>query len=246
MRDLERALRRSGRPATAIVVALIGVVYVLAWFTKSPFFVELAFNGLARPWTALTYPLASTGSGGAFIGVLLELWWLWMIGGEVESVMGTARYAVFFALATLVGALGISVGTLLVSHGALLFGPLLPIGAVTVAWATRSPNASVRIYGVIPITARWLAVIYAGIVLFSLGESAPLMGVFGLLPLALGFFLASGRIPGVPYSAAAAARESRAERRKREEFDNEVRDRKKDREERERLRKLFEGSLDDK
>jgi membrane associated rhomboid family serine protease len=250
-REFDRKLQRTGRPATTLIIGAIGLSFLLAWFTKSPFFVEtLGFISWSKPWTALTYPFASFGDGGGFVGLLLELWWLWWMGYEVESVVGTTRFVIFFALVTLVGAIGISIGHVFAGAGLSgavpLLSPLIPIGALTVAWATRSPGATIRLYAVIPITAFWLAWIFVGIVIFNYGNGAPIIGVCGTLALAFSWVFASNRIPGMPYSAVVAEKQSKAAKLKAVAYENEVRSRKVEREERERLRKLFEGSLDDK
>lgn len=246
-REFQRSLYRTGRPVTVVVIAAIAACYVLAWFTKSEFFrAELAFQTLSKPWTSLTYPFASFGDGSDFIGTIFELYWLYIIGGEVENSVGGARYSIFLLAATLLGGLGVAIGSGLAgaSHFGLE-GPLLPIGAVTAAWASRNPKATVRLWAVIPITAMWLAWIYAGIILFELGNRAPIIGVFALLPLGAAWLFATNRIPGVYYSSALADKNSAKARCKEQVFRAEVDRRKIDRDERERLRKLFEGSISD-
>src|ERR1700722_7923334 len=94
-------LMRSGRAATYILIALLGAFYVMAWLTKSPaFVVTLTFIGdWTRPWTALSYPLATAGEGNSFIWQLLLLFWLYWIGGDLEREIGSARvFGMFLVL----------------------------------------------------------------------------------------------------------------------------------------------------
>jgi membrane associated rhomboid family serine protease len=241
---------RTGRAATYILIALLGLCYVLAWVTKSPLFVkDMWFDGnWSHPWTALTYPFASEGMGGALIWELFLLWWLYWIGSDLEREIGAARVFGIFLISSLIGACCVDVAWIVTHRFNMpLMSSIIPIGALTVAWGTRNLNASIRLYAVIPITGKWIAIIEAVLVLFVVGDGNPVAGVFALVPLALAWAYAANRLPGVPFgkSAAKISKAAKATERRDKSYYDDVFRRAKEREERERLRKLFESSLDD-
>lgn len=242
-------LLRSGRAATYSLIGLLGVAYVLAWLTKAPVFGPgMAFDGnWSHPWTAITYPFASLGIGSNLFWELLLLMWLYWIGTDLERAIGAAKLFAFFFGATVLGAACVNLAWLLTNHiNYPLAGSIIPIGALTVAWGTRNPTACVRLWMVIPITGKWIAILEVGLVLFAVGDGNPAAGVFALVPLALAWAFAGGRLPGfssvrrsqTPPSAKATERMS-------DSYYDDVRRREKDRAERERLRKLFEDSINE-
>lgn len=205
-------------PATIGLIALGSVPFLLAWFGLKQlvdWFALAPVLALARPWTLLLYPLADVGNGSAIIGVLFLSYWLYMIGSSLEKEIGTGLLAAATGILTLAGGLAWWLG-----------GSLMMPAAVQMA--------------------KWLAVLTAVVVLFISGSGAPLMGVFALLPLLLAFLYATNRIPGLKFGATVA--DVKSSKKQRQEFDNYMNDvykREQEREERERLRRLFESSLDD-
>jgi hypothetical protein len=243
-------LIRSGRAATYTLIALLGLCFVLAWVTKSPIFVkEMWFDGnWSHPWTTLTYPFASTGTGGELIWVLFLLLWLYWIGSDLERELGSARVIGIFLLSSLIGAVSVyAAWSLTHKFNGPLLSSIIPIGALTVAWGTRNQNANIRLYAIIPITGKWIAIIEAALVLFVVGDGNPIAGIFALVPLAMACAYAANRIPGFAFgkSAPKVSKAAKATERKDKSYYDDVHRRAKEREERERLRKLFESSLDD-
>lgn len=249
LNDIKRTVRAAGAPATVALTVAMFVTYLVAWVTKSSFFFTgLAFTGnVGRPWTFLTYPFASTGAGKDFIWLLVILWWFWSFGVAVERDMQTRRYTAFFFASALVGSLVVFVGGLFLRGSMLLAGALIPVSAVTIIWCAVYPNDTIMLFAIVPLTGKWLAVITAGLVLFELGSVNPVLGLIGLLPLAAAWAVAKNTIPFFPYSGRLADRtaEKKRDSIKAAAFENEVKNRRQEREERERLRRLFENSLDD-
>ena len=248
--DLFTQLIRTGRAATYTLIAVLGLCYVLAWLTKSPFFIkDMWFEGdWSRPWSTITYPFASGGIGGALIWELMLLWWLYWVGSDIERAIGAGRVFAFFFATALIGACTVDLAWVLTHKLNMpLMGSIIPIGALTVAWGTRNQNTSVRLYAVIPITGKWIAIIDAALVLFVVGDGNPLAGVFALFPLGLAWAYAANRLPGLPFSPSQrkSNRAAKATERREKSYYDDVFRRAKEREEQERLRKLFESSLDD-
>lgn len=236
-------------PATIGLIALGSVPFLLAWFGLKQlvdWFALAPVLALARPWTLLLYPLADVGNGSAIIGVLFLSYWLYMIGSSLEKEIGTGLLAAATGILTLAGGLAWWLGGSLMMPAAVQMGMMLPAAALTVLWAMRNPEHTIMLMMIIPIKAKWLAVLTAVVVLFISGSGAPLMGVFALLPLLLAFLYATNRIPGLKFGATVA--DVKSSKKQRQEFDNYMNDvykREQEREERERLRRLFESSLDD-
>jgi hypothetical protein len=243
-------LARSGRIGTYVLTGLLAATFVLAWLTGSHFFsAGLAFAGFAPPWGFITYPFAVTLNGGELIWLLFLLLWFYWLGCDLERELKTPTFVGLFFAATVVGSAAILLCAKVFGGSMVLVGPMIPIGAVTVAWGVRNLNSSVRLWAVIPITGKWIAIIEALLVLFAYGQGMPVRGVFALIPLGLAWAYAANRIPGVPFGPLGTTiREGRAllkrERNNKVYFDD-VRKREKERADRERLRKLLEGSVND-
>lgn len=247
--DLKRAVRQAAAPANVGLVIALFLSYVVMWLAKSVvLFKLLAFiPSTHQVWTVLTYPFASTGAGDAFICMLILVWWLWSIGNTVEKEMGTHRYLLFFFVCTALGAISMVVASVVLKSSAPLYGALIPVASITVAWGMANPNSQILMMMIVPMAGRWVALIAAGIVLFALGDGNPVVGVFGLLPLLFATAVATNRIPFYLYSQSLSSRKNQnsIENKRARAIEDKVRNRKKEREERDRLRKLFESSIDD-
>ncbi|MBS1716920.1 MAG: rhomboid family intramembrane serine protease [Armatimonadetes bacterium] len=240
LEDFQRSVRRAGAPVTTGLIAAISIGFLGVFFLKAPFYDALALgpSWLSQPWTLITYPFVF----GGFLSALFLGLMLWMIVRFVESDMGSNRFAALFVGITLFNAFAF-----LVMMSLMGFPPQMasyvPFSALFVTWCSRNPNAEIRLYGIIPIQAKWLALIDAGFTFFGIGSVHPLLGAVALLPLIFCWFFAANQIPGLSYRA--QYKKSKAEVQKENAFFDDVRKRKQEREERERLRKLFESSLED-
>lgn len=248
--DMRRKALGSGAPATVGIIAALGVTFLLAWFgMRSVFGDLLAFSSdqaLSRPWTLLTYPFASVGDGRGLIFFLFLLLWLWWVGSTLERSLGRSFYLATFGVLTLLGSLSMLVGGLLTGAGAVLLGPGLVVAALTMIWCAKFPEATIMLFMVVPFKGKWLAILTAALTLFGYGTGAPLLGAFALIPLALGWLFGAGKLPiGTP--SRGPSRVSKSEQKKKEvehrSYMDSIRKKQKDREERERLRKLFESSI---
>ncbi len=236
--------RRVPYPATYGLIALLSLTFVIQWFSQNFTMFEWMMLGTAelgkKPWSLVTYPFVQ---GGSFIWFLIQLLWLYSIGTFVERDLGVARMAIIWGIASLLGGLMFVLGHALSSSGGILAGALIPISTLTVLWASRYPTMETRMWGVLPVKAMWIGWIAAGVVLFDLGKP-PAVGVVCLIPLVLAWAFASGRLP-ITYGAGPLVKKKLGPRGRvyKEEYYDDVKRREKDREERERLRKLFEDSL---
>jgi len=254
LRDFQSRLRRSGNPATIVILAISAAVWLISWMTQGTFGLRLSFySDFSQPWGVVTYPFASYGLGTGFVWVLLLFYWFWWVASDNERMLGTAKFvAVFFGFAV-AALVFLFIGALLhrmlfVEPGPNLSGLELVTAALTVMWCVRNKGAMVRMFAILPVSGLILGWITVGIVLFGYGSiyRSPLMGVFACLHLGLAYLFVIGRVPGLTYARPSqSSKVLKAQEQRSRAYYDEVSRRAKDREERERLRKLFEGSLKD-
>jgi membrane associated rhomboid family serine protease len=117
---------------------------------------------LLRPWTIVTYMFLHAGIGHIFFNML----GLFFFGPRVEERMGSNRFITLYLISGIVGALFSIVlaprNPILGASGAVL--------GVLMAFARFWPRERLLIWGVVPVEARWLVIIYAAL---------DLMGGFG-------------------------------------------------------------------
>ena len=138
------------------------VVMFLATYVYQGFYWQLVLVPaliLERPWTLVTYMFLHGGL--TLIG--FNMLALFFFGPRVEARIGS-RHFIWFYLAS-----GIAGGLL-----SLVFSPRAPIigasGAVygvSFAFAYFWPRDRIYIWGVLPVEARWLVILYAGVDLFG-------------------------------------------------------------------------------
>jgi len=110
---------------------------------------------LARPWTIVTYMFLHAGFGHIFWNML----GLYFFGPRVESRMGSQRFLTLYLVSGVVGAL---FSVLLAPRNPILGASGAVLG-VLMAFARFWPRERLYIWGVLPIEARWLVIIYAAI-----------------------------------------------------------------------------------
>jgi len=241
---------RSSTPATFGAIGLIAVAFLLSWVPSTGAWMA-ANLALAVPqmsaWQLITYPLFIGNAGGILLCLFFAAWWLLMIGQSLESGIGSRAMTFLLLLATVVGGVFFWIGAAVAQTPGILFGPFLAISYLTVVWASRNPDQTIMLMMIIPIKAKYLALLTTALVLFGYGAGAPLLGIFVALPMAAAWFWGATRLSalaGMPSLNADAKRKQRDEREFRGYIDD-VRKREQEREERERLRKLFEDSVSD-
>ncbi len=167
----------SNAPLTLALIVLTAFVFLLS-FARVPIAQALYFTAptsLAQPWRLLTYPLVATD----IIGLLFNCLGLWWIGASLERSWGTKFYAAFFAAMTVITAVGMSLGSLLL-HVPAYVGYYLPMSALFFAWCCLNANEEIRIYGIFPVLGKWMAVGEVLIIFFTNSAMHPMMGFFAL------------------------------------------------------------------
>lgn len=255
-RDFAQNARMSGAPVTVALVIAQSASFLAAFFTQRPLLQSLMFmtaggRVMGGPWTFASYPFFIPGNGQDLFWFVLTMLWLWGFGCAVERDLGPLKFALVWVSLTILGALGLWAGSAILQGNAWsLYGGIVPISAITVIWGVRNPDSPVMLMLVLPITGRWLAWFTAGISVVyvaSMNQNAQ-AGLFSALPLIAAYLYASNRLPFVAYgSGPVMARKpgGKAPVWMTDEYVDNVKKREKEREEKERLRRLFENSLRD-
>ncbi len=236
-------MKPTAYPVSLALCVLLAVGAVLS-FSKVG--ADLAFvTGMAdsRPWTALTYFMIS-----APIAALLNGWSIWSFGRQMESDIGSGKFAAFVVTSILLAALGIQMGSLFLGKQAFMSGAWPLAAAMILAWSVRFPRTIVSLMFVAQVEGKWLGILAVGFTLISATPYA--IAPFALLALAFAWAFAANKIPFFPYGRPLAEIKKqrtfgRGIQGPREGYFDDVKRREKEREEKERLRKMFEGSIKD-
>jgi membrane associated rhomboid family serine protease len=246
-RDFGAASRRNAAPGTTVLVVAIIACFVIGWSVMHDLPGNLLFEAnpswlFSHPWSLVTYPFSDVQP----VSILFAALALWGFGGQVERELSTARFIVVWLAFSALAALCLLVGAQLFHlNNVPLMTAWVPISMVLVMWGTRNPNTQMMFMFVIPIAGKWLAWLAAALVFFAV--PAPEVAPFAAIPCILAYFFAANKIAFLPYSRGDQkyiGKDKKWERYNKSYYE-EVQRREKEREERERLRKLFEGSLND-
>src|SRR3954463_4882013 len=110
-------------------------------------------EALVHPWTVVTYMFLHGGFGHIFFNMLA----LYFFGPPVEQRMGGNRFITLYLLSGIVGALfSIVLRVPVIGASGAVMG-------VSLAFARFWPRQQILIWGVLPIEARWLVILYAAI-----------------------------------------------------------------------------------
>ncbi len=117
------------------------------------------------PWQLITYQFLHGGFAHIFFNMLM----LWMFGMEIENIMGSRKFLVFYLLAGIGGGLlQLSLGT---GAGAII-GASGAVFGVMVAFAMFFPDRMIYIYFLFPVKAKYLIVFLMVIEFLSVGNGS--------------------------------------------------------------------------
>jgi len=212
-----------------------------------------------QPWQLVTYPFAYTPltDAIAFMFFVCLIAWMIFAGMTVEREIGSPRFAIMWIAMSIAPALLIGVYSSIARLSFGFGGPFLPAAGLTIAWCTRYASEQILLYGFIPMAGKWVAWITAAMVFFLYGAMRPEFGILAAGPLVLPWLYAANRLP-FPYGRVGSfgsgwgrsSKGTRDENLKRHEkmdkkYYEDVKKREQERADRERLRKLFESSMND-
>lgn len=168
------------------IVAANAVIYILSLFDRSGLLLQtLAMDPGAvlhgQIWRLVTYVLIPT--SGSF-WLIISLFFYYWLGETLERLWGSAKFTVYYVS----GALLTSLATLLVYFidgiSMPVYGASYVNTALFMAYALTYPDAMVRIYFILPIKMKWLAILEAVLYALSVVRYAA-AGLWGmaLLPI---------------------------------------------------------------
>lgn len=176
-------------PPPSDVIALVAVVFItfsLQFFASTQLLVAalrltpLVFSGWL--WQLVTYPYA--GVGGASLWILLELLILFWFAKDVFWALGRRRFWQTLVVSTVVGAVAACLVALVGGGGlapfALMQGQRMLIAVVIAAFATRFAEATILLFFILPIQARWfiwIEIAFAFIGFLSTHDFAGFVGI---------------------------------------------------------------------
>lgn len=115
------------------------------------------------PWQLVTYMFLH----GGFFHLLLNMLALWMFGAELENMWGQKRFLTYYMIC----GIGAGLCNLLIAPLFTTVGPTVgasgAIYGILVAFGYLFPNRSIFIYGIIPVKAKYLVIIYMLVELFA-------------------------------------------------------------------------------
>ena len=126
-----------------------------------------------------------------------------------------------------------------------LAGPILPVAAMTMVWCAANAEAIIRLFMVFPVKGKYLALFEVGVVFFMFGMPNPIRGLFIVAPLALFWFVGTGKVRLPLDKTKPEPRFLKKQEREFDRYRDDIHRRSKEREEQQKLRKLFESSLID-
>lgn len=113
---------------------------------------------LTRPWTLVTYMFLH----GGLWHLLFNMLGLYFFGPRLEQEIGGRDFLILYFVSGLTGAL-----LSFITPFAAIVGASGAVYGVLMGFARYWPRESLYVWGIIPIEARWLVVIIAGLSLFG-------------------------------------------------------------------------------
>jgi membrane associated rhomboid family serine protease len=112
-----------------------------------------------RPWTLITYMFLHGGLG----HILFNMFALYIFGSRVELRLGSRKFLMLYLISGITGGLL----SLVFTPRAYIIGASGAVFGVSFAFAYFWPRDRIYIWGVLPIEARWLVILTAGIAIFG-------------------------------------------------------------------------------
>ncbi|MCC6404138.1 MAG: hypothetical protein IT207_09020 [Fimbriimonadaceae bacterium] len=189
------------------------------------------------PHTWVTYSVAFPGFS---VFELLGLVWLFFVVRMVASRVGDRRtYAMLLIGAALPAALSYALHAWVPAP--VLFGTFVPSAMLTAYVAAKDPKAPVLLFGIVPLTMTWIAILAVAALVINYGSGSPLSGVVLASPAVAFWIYGSNRFPMPSGRRVQSGRGGMTKSpREFDEFLSKVREREQARKEEEALRSLLE------
>ena len=156
--------------ATLVLIGINVVVFFFSYYIAPNVYNYLAMNPymVTREnwwWQVFTYMFAHANLS----HVLLNMLGLFFFGIQLERRLGSNEFLLFYLLTgTLAGLFSLLVYVLTGAYQAWLLGASGAVFAVLLAYATYYPTSTILVFGIIPVKAPVLIMVYAAIEIFGM------------------------------------------------------------------------------
>ena len=142
----------------------------------------------ARPWTLVTYQFVH---GSSMFWFFISMLILWIMARPLEESWGSPRFLAFWLVATFGASLTAA------AFGRMLFGDVGFSTCLLFTFATLYPEVEFRLFFIIPVKVKYLAIVAAAILVYSSLSYGLVAGLANVAGTSAGylFFLAIRRLP---------------------------------------------------
>ncbi len=142
----------------------------------------------ARPWTLVTYQFVH---GSSMFWFFISMLVLWIMARPIEESWGSPRFLVFWLISTFGASLTAA------ALGRPLYGDVGFSTCLLFTFATLYPEVEFRLFFIIPVKVKYLAVVAAAILVYSSLSYGIVGGLANVVGVSSGylFFLAIRRMP---------------------------------------------------
>jgi membrane associated rhomboid family serine protease len=165
-------------------------VFILSWANREGLMGFMLIPGevMARPWTLVTYQFVH---GSSMFWFFISMLVLWIMAKPLEESWGSPRFLVFWLVATF-GASLTAAGLKLPLYGDSGVGT-----SILLTFATLYPDVEFRLFFIIPVKVKYLAIVAVAWLAFSSLQLGLLPGVANVAGMCSGylFFLATRKMP---------------------------------------------------
>jgi len=165
-------------------------VFILSWANREGLMGLMLIPGqvITRPWTLVTYQFVH---GSSMFWFFISMLVLWIMAKPLEESWGSPRFLVFWLIATF-GASLTAAGLKLPLYGDSGVGT-----SILLTFATLFPEVEFRLFFIIPVKVKYLAIVAVAWLVFSSLQLGLLPGVANVAGMCSGylFFLATRKLP---------------------------------------------------
>jgi membrane associated rhomboid family serine protease len=165
-------------------------VFILSWANRDGLSALMLVPGqvAVRPWTLVTYQFVH---GASMFWFFISMLVLWIMAKPLEESWGSPRFLVFWLIATF-GASLTAAGLKLPLYGDSGVGT-----SILLTFATLWPDVEFRLFFIIPVKVKYLAIVAVAWLVFSSLQLGLLAGIANVAGMSSGylFFLATRRMP---------------------------------------------------
>jgi membrane associated rhomboid family serine protease len=183
-------MRRDSWRLTEALIFIHFAVFILSWTNREGLVGLAVVPGqvATRPWTLVSYQFVH---GPSIFWFFISMLVLWIMAKPLEESWGSARFLVFWLVATF-GASLTAAGLKLPLYGDAGVGT-----SILLTFATLYPDVEFRLFFIIPVKVKYLAIVAVAWLAFSSLQMGLLPGVANIAGMCSGylFFLATRRLP---------------------------------------------------